>query len=475
MPRITLSRLLPPLLVLAFLAAPAAVQARSSTLKLGIVEAPFTDPAAASSDDPWLQRASDVGAQVVVLSEGWSSLAPAQRPPNFDPANPADPAYRFARLDAQVRALDERDKKIVLMTSRAPAWATAANPPRDAAGGTWRPSPTQYGRFARALAARYNGTFPDPLRPGSVLPAIYAFQAWAEPNLAINLAPQWTSNGTRARPAAPAHYRRLLNAFYYGVKAVNRRALVVTAGTAPFGDPEAGGNRMAPALFWREVLCLRGRTLRLLRCRKPARFDVIAHHPYSVGSPRRRALNTDDISIPDLHKLTRPLRKAERSGRALPRKRHRVWVTEFSWDTRPPDPDGVPATRHARWMSQAFESFWRQDVDTIGWFRLRDQPGPPFNSTYQSGLFTASGKVKPAARVFRLPFTARRRGSRVVLWARFPKSGVLRVQRRVGGSWRTIASRRGRTGSVRMLTVRAPRGARIRGNVGGVISISWPT
>ena len=41
--------------------------------------------------------------------------------------------------------------------------------------------------------------------------------------------PQWSGR----RPAAPAHYRRMLTAFYEGVKSRRRDALVVTAGTAP--------------------------------------------------------------------------------------------------------------------------------------------------------------------------------------------------------------------------------------------------
>ncbi len=416
-----------------------------------------------------------MGAQLVMLGASWRSLAPDQPPPGFRPTDPADPAYDFGRLDAQVRALAARGRKIGLTVSQAPVWATQSGAPSAAERASWRPSAAMFGEFARALAARYNGAFPDPLQPGRTLPSIYAFQGWTEPNLTSHLAPQWSGSGRDARPAAPAHYRRMLNAFYAGIKAVHRRALVVTAGTAPFGDPVAGGQRMAPALFWREVFCLRGRALRRLRCPDPARFDVVAHHPYSVGGPRRRALNTDDISIPDLHKLTRPLRAAERSGRALPRKQHRLWVTEFSWDTRPPDPDGVPAARHVRWMAEAFEQFWRQGVDTIAWFRLRDQAGPPFNTTYQSGLFTLAGEVKPAAGAFRFSITARRRGARIAVWVRLPADGVLRVQRRVGNSWRTIAARRGRTGAVKLLNLRAPRGARIRATLGDLTTITWST
>ena len=31
----------------------------------------------------------------------------------------------------------------------------------------------------------------------------------------------------------------------------------------------------------------------------------------------------------------------------------RFWVTEFSWDTNPPDPRGVPVKLQARWLSEA--------------------------------------------------------------------------------------------------------------------------
>lgn len=461
--------------MLAPLAAGGVAQGRTDDLTLGIAAAPFSDAAAPDAGDRWLWRAVDVGAQLVMLGADWSSIAPVQRPPAFDADDADDAAYRFASLDAQLRALAAQDRRIGLTVSRAPAWATAPGAPSDASAGAWRPSAAEYGRFARALARRYDGTFPDPLRPGRVLPAVEAFQAWAEPNLAMNLAPQWTGRGAGLRPDAPAHYRRLLNAFYAGVRAVSRRALVVTAGTAPFGDARAGGARTPPARFWREVLCLRGRALRPASCPDPARFDVLAHHPYSVGGPRRQALNEDDVSVPDLGKLTRPLRRAERTGRALPRKRHRLWVTEFSWDTRPPDPHGVPAERHARWMAEAFELFWRQGVDTVAWFMLRDELGAPFETTYQSGLYTHDGAAKPAARSFRFPFTARRHGARVTVWARAPQDGVLRVQRRVGDSWRTIASSRERAGTARTYSVRAPRGARIRGAAGGQTSISWPT
>lgn len=140
----------------------------------------------------------------------------------------------------------------------------------------------------------------------------------------------------------------MLNAFYAGVKGVQPRATVVAASTAPFGDARPGGPRMAPALFFRELVSA------------SVHLDAIDHHPYSVGGPFRKALNRDDVSVPDLGKLTVPLRRAERAGRVLPRGRHKqVWITEFSWDSAPPDPEGVPMRRLAKWLPEALYLFDR--------------------------------------------------------------------------------------------------------------------
>src|SRR5207249_350795 len=127
----------------------------------------------------------------------------------------------------------------------------------------------------------------------------------------------------------PSLYRRLLNAFYAGVKAAQPNALVVSAGTAPFGDPQPGGKRIMPVRFLRDALCLTSK-LRRARCPDPAQFDVLDHHPYSVRGPDATALNADDVSVADYGKLTRVLRAAERLGTVLPRGHRRLWATEVS-------------------------------------------------------------------------------------------------------------------------------------------------
>jgi hypothetical protein len=244
------------------------------------------------------------------------------------------------------------------------------------------------------------------------------------------------------------------------VRRAQPRATVVTAGTAPFGDPP-GGRRIAPARFVRELL------------RRPARFDVLAHHPYSVAGPFRRALNRDDVSLPDLGKLIRPLRAAERAGRALPRGRKRLWITEVSWDSRPPDPDGVPAGVHARWLAEALYVLWRQGAATVLWFQVRDQPPrPSYPTTSQSGVLLRDGRPKLAQRAFTFPFVARRaRGARrVTVWARAPAAGTLTVERRTAGGWRALRSSAVGAGEVVLLRLAAGRGALLRARIGGQVS-----
>ena len=356
----------------------------------------------------------------------------------------------------------------------APAWVDARGRPRDVTPGTWKPSPKALEEYGAALARRYSGRFPDPARPGQRLPRVRAFQVWNEPNLDKYLNPQWT----RTRATSPKVYRGMLNGFYRGVKSVGSKALVVTAGTAPFGDAQPGGRRVQPARFWRELLCLRSirGAIRRVPCRTPARFDVLAHHPYSVGRPRRKALNADDVSIPDIVKLTRLLRIAERSGRALPRKRHPVWVTETSYDSSPPDPDGVPSATHARWLAEAFYLLWRQGVNTITWFQVRDQlPVPSFAASNQSGVYLADGRAKLAARAFRFPLVAERatRTSHRV-WGRSPVAGRVRIQRRSGTRWRTVRTARATRGGTFLLRVtRKNAGERLRARIGTETSLTW--
>jgi len=452
----------------ALLAAAPAGAARP--LELGFYDGAFSGPAGAT----WLARGAGAGADVVRIDVGWDAPDVRVRPAGFDARDPADPHYDFAAADAAIRAASADGLRVIAAFTGAPRWAEGKGRPRSAPQGTWRPDPRALRDYGVALARRYSGSFPDPQAPGRTLPRVTAFQLWNEPNLSKYLTPQWSGS----RTAAPAWYRRMLNAFYAGVKSVDPGALVVTAGTAPFGDPDPGGERIMPARFVRDLLCLRetaGGALRSTGCGDPAHFDALAHHPYSVGAPDTAALNDDDVSIPDLGKLVRLLRAAERSGGALPRVRHPLWVTEVGYNTQPPNPYGVPVALAAQWTARTLELLWGEGVALVCWNTIVDQPPvPSYLMTSQSGVYYLDGRPKPTLRAFRFPFVAARAGrAGVELWGRAPAAGRLVLERRDGARWSAVHALVVGARETFLVRLRAPGAVVWRARVGRQTSIAW--
>jgi hypothetical protein len=409
----------------------------------------------------------------VLLDVDWRGVAPASLTVGFNPSNPGDPRYNWRSIDYAVRAVGS-GLSVALMISDAPSWAEGAGRPPTATPGTWRPDPVAYGQFMTAIARRYSGSFPDPSNPGAALPRVKYWQAWGEPNLTVHLAPQWVRNGRGYLPASPAIYRGLLNAFYAGVKSVHLDNVVITAGTGPFGDPSPGGKRMAPAMFVRELLCLHGQALRPERCPNPAHFDALAHHPYEVASPETKALNPDDVSAPDLGKLTRAVDMAVRLRRALPRVHKGLWVTEFSYDSNPPNPQAISLATQARWLEESLYVFWRQGADAVVWYLIRDQaPIPDYATAYESGVYLRDGTPKPSLEAFRFPFVVepRRRGS--LAWGRAPAAGTVQIERHSDSSWVVLARIPVTAGAVftRSLSGRGP--GQFRAVLGAETSLVW--
>jgi hypothetical protein len=344
--------------------------------------------------------------------------------------------------------------------------------PKSATPGTWKPNDGDIEDYAVAIATRYSGHFPDPSDPQTKLPKVWAFQLWNEPNLPDYLEPQWE----HGHPVSPTLYRGMENAFYRGIKSVDPGALVVTAGTAPFGDPAPIGPRLMPALFWRQALCVQrlGSMLRDTHCKDPMHFDALAHHPYSVGAPTTRALNPDDVSIPDMGKLTRILRVAERGGTALPHIHHQVWVTETGYNTKPPNPEGIPVGEDARWVEQTLELLWRQGVSLVTWNNVVDMPpDPSYFTTSQSGVYYLDGRAKPALAAFRFPLVAWRQRGTVQIWGRAPSNGRLVLEEHDGNKWKTISSLNVHTGSTFLTHIVDTQPLTVRGRLGGFSSLLW--
>lgn len=418
-----------------------ATPAHARGLTTGVMDfAPFEG----ADNAAWYGRATNAGVGLVRLTVHWSSAAP-QRPAN--PRDPADPRYDWTKLDASVRGAAAAGVQPFITAQSAPTWAEGAHRPKSALPGSWKPDPAAYADFMEALARRYDGAHG--------LPRVSLFQPWNEPNLPRYLSPQWS----KRKAFSPGWYRRLLNGAYARVKAVHPDNLVVAAGTAPYGDPRSVNNRMTPVRFLRTLLS------------KRTSLDAIDHHPYATGSPTDHALLGENVAIPDLGKLVRVLRKAERRHTARPAGRKRVWVTEISWDSRPPDPHGVPEAKRARWLQDSLYSLWRQGADTICWFLLRDQaPVPSYDMTYQSGLYTHAGTAKRSATAFRLPIVLTRRSGRTRIWGHTSVAGPVTVERRQAGAWKAIAGFTP-SGGVYQGRVKAPRGAQLRARQGAATGL----
>ena len=267
----------------------------------------------------------------------------------------------------------------------------------------------------------------------------------------------------------------MLNAFYAGVHSVNPAAKVLAPGMAPYGDDPPNAARTRPLVFLRRLLCLRksGGSLVKTNCPDPAHFDILSHHPIDLsGSPNTAAINPDDASTPDVWKLIRVARTANRLGTLLPRMSNRpTWATELWWESDPPrHSDGWPMHLLERWVPESLYVLWKQGVDAAIWYQLLDEPNL---SGYQTGLLFSDGQPKPIYQAWRFPFVTHRPSrSRVSAWMIPPASGQLQIQRRVGGRWRTVRRLQVRAGNVTQTAFSMRGRASLRAVIGGEASLA---
>jgi hypothetical protein len=384
------------------------------------------------------ERTRGTGSTAVRLDVSWREVAPVA-PPGFDATNPADPAYNWFDLDRLVQLAALHGLTPIVTISGAPDWAERTSGGRR---GTNSPDPVELGRFARAAALRYSGTFGG-------LPRVPDWEVWNEANASFFLSPQNVNN-----PAASADlYRRMVNEFAAGVHSVHADNVVVAGGLFPFVLGRQNAQAIGPMPFMRELLCMNTDSRPRHNCGPPVHFDAWSHHPYTSGGPTHKAGNADSVSIGDLPRMRRLLSAAVRAGRVVHNGPVRFWVTEFSWDSSPPDPNGVPNRLLGRWVAEALYRMWRSGVSLVTWFQLRDDlsNGAADNQVFQSGLYfrcsagLACDSPKPAFTAFRFPFVAFRSGKRVQLWGRIPagRAGKVTIQQRsTSRKWRRVAKLR---------------------------------
>ena len=467
---------------LAALALPSAASATRG-LTTGFSDGDEFQGADTSQRNLWLNRTVDAGAGIVRLGVEWPAIAGSTKP--VDPTNPGSASYDFSSVDGAVTDAAAHGLKVLLSINHAPTWAEGPGRPASAATGTWDPNPADVADFAQAVAARYSGSFMN-------LPAVQAIEVWDEPNSGDWLTPQFTGKSFTGAD----HYRDMLNAAYASIKSVNPNVQVVVGGTDPYGDPPGGpypasGARSRPVQFWQHVLCVKPvKTKKKRKGKKPAtvkyvrtagcngtvNFDVFAHHPIdnTGGGPLKSGPSQYDASTPDLGRVVSVLRGAEKVG-TVSRTKHPVWVTEFWWDSKPPNPVGAPLATQARWIQQSMYLFWKAGASVAINFQIDDATDrPDVHAGFQSGIYFNDGRPKPSLTAFRFPFVTDRTSSNtLVAWGKAPATGKLLIQRQQGSRWITVKKLQVSKGSVFTSKLSLAGKQRLRATVGGTQSLVW--
>ena len=299
----------------------------------------------------------------------------------------------WSSVDPVLGALRARGIRTVVTLYGTPGWANGGQ------SANWAPtSASTFAAFAAAAANRY--------------PWVKDWLIWNEPNQR-----RWL------RPTAPSTYvQKLLNPAYAAIHRASPGTRVAGGVTAPRGS--TGG--VAPVAWIRGMRAA------------GARLDAYAHHPYPLDrlqTPSAGACRyCETITMASLQRLLREVTAAWGSGK-------RIWLTEYGYQTNPPDRLlGVSTATQARYIGEAaWLTFKARNVDMLIHYLYRDEPEL---ARWQSGLVAASGAAKPGRRAFMVAAAqAYRSGSTTAVWGHIRTGEGRRyyvLQQFRDGAWRTV-------------------------------------
>jgi hypothetical protein len=505
------------LLALAAVLATAPAAIASTTQESVFMDDPQIVYSAPDRLEGTLAELKALGADRIRVSVFWHLLAPDARSETrpFPAGAGADPrsysAEKWDRYDRVVTTAQRLGLKLIFnVTSPAPNWATPA-PPRPDIEDSFRPSAAEFKDFVKALGTRYSGSFadeaarqgatsvltecaptpnfplpppvcpppgtdpspsnPNPPNTGPVLPRVDTWSIWNEPNMPGWLTPQ-SHEADASLPASPHVYRELADAMYSGLRETGHGSDTILLGeTAPRGaSRRAVTQSLPPLLFIRELYCLSrrfrpytGDAATRRNCQSggdgfaaahPILFNAtgFAHHPYAFEAPPTASDSAKDHAVlADLERLTRTLDRALRRHGSP--KRFKVWLTEYGYQTDPPDPYvGWSWKTHARFLAHAEWLAYRRDrVRSSAQFLLyddqprRDYPesDPRYWGTFQTGLRTADGRKKTAYDGYQRTIHLIRRRRSVAVFGLYrpatePTPARIQFKRRGTRRWRTV-------------------------------------
>ncbi len=400
-----------------------------------------------------LDEIKSLGADVVKVTVNWRNIAPtgSRKPAGFVGDDPAEySAANWAPLDSLVRGAAIRGLKVMfLVGGRAPDWAVSSS---KAPAGSYNPSSVEFGRFVKALGTRYSGSYnpaaapggPPPPPPGpppcqtptppgdpcpqpipasavrasaasaptawaaddgGALPRVDLWSVWNEPNLSGWLQPQYNR---RKQPVSPEIYRGLFLAAHDALVASGHGSDQILMGDLlPFArSGKTYPARVSPIKFLRELACVnsryhayRGAAAAARGCTnyQPLPGTGIAYHPYTLAEgPDALTPLADDATINDLTRLDRALRKLARRfvDHKMP-----IWITEFGFQTDPPDPFASPISLVPRFMSESeWLAYHDRRVRSYAQYPLSDDStagrGLGRFHGFQSGIDSSSNRPK---------------------------------------------------------------------------------
>jgi hypothetical protein len=403
-------------------AAVAAPVADASTRQLTVMQ---DDAQVRGRTAETLDEFAALGVDIVKINLYWDEVAPngRRKPAGFDGDDPGD--YSWSNYGAVVSGIMDRGMRpFFSLGGRGPDWATGTRGRR----GTYRPNAKEFQRFAEAAGLQF--------------PEVDIWSIWNEPNLYSWLSPQ-----RRKRvPVSPSIYRKLYLAGHRGLRASDNGGDTILLGELmPRGGTDK--RKVPPLQFLREMACLdsnyrqyRGRAAKQRGCSRVGRIPTsgLAYHPYTLAGGPRVDEGRDDAAIGQLSRVRSTLDALARRGK-LPR-RLKIWITEFGYQTRPPDPFGTPIGRAPGLMDLSeWIAFRNPRVATYSQYTLRD------NDFWQSGLRFESGRVKRNVYdAFRMPLLVRSLGgSRIEVFGglRSASGGSAQVESRPpGGRYRSRGS-----------------------------------
>jgi hypothetical protein len=366
-------------LTAALTAALAAAPPSADALQRGMVDDRWVHADEATREAILTEYAKRLRVQVVRVTIQWPKAEPER--------GQYDEAY-LANIESAVIAARRHKIRVMIMVYQTPKWASDQRfwnkPPSPQIEKGYQPfypirrtNLADFRRFAEMLAGRFKGR-------------VTWYECWCEPNLANYLYPQQYRGD---KHFASRTYARYLQAFYKGIKAGYRRAVVLGGVTGPWGK----NNRWStsPQRFARHLKALRAWRW----------FNGYSHHPYPVGgippAPNKR---------PRFPQYTVSLYNARTLLRIFPKKQ--FYFTEYGYTTKAVKVFGggrVTPARQARYLTMAYRMAKRLPrVRMLLWLQWKDTPpaaGKPSNLGHYFGLRYANGKRKPSwyryARLYR--------------------------------------------------------------------------